>query len=194
MSRQLILASSSPYRRELLARLGLPFETAAPAIDETPAPDEPPRALVERLSRDKAGALRPRFPHALLIGSDQCVVLDDRIVGKPGTHEQARSQLLAASGRSVAVHTGLCLLDAATGVRWEDVVSYEIEFRELDADEIERYLQAERPYDCAGSVKSEGLGVSLLRHMRGDDPSALVGLPLIRLCDMLRAAGIQVPA
>lgn len=194
MNRQLVLASSSPYRRELLSRLQLPFEAISPDIDETPRKAETPQVMVRRLSESKATALRERFPEALLIGSDQCVVLGDSIIGKPGTHEAARAQLQAASGRQIEVHTGLCLLDAATAVAWNDVVSYEIVFRELDALEIERYLEIEQPYDCAGSVKSEGLGVALLKRMRGDDPSALIGLPLIRLCEMLRAAGMRIPA
>lgn len=193
MNRRLILASSSIYRRNLLERLHLPFETISPEIDETPHAGELPIPMVKRLSRDKAMALHKLAGNALIIGSDQCVVLGHRIIGKPKKHENARMQLRAASGQRVAVHTGVCLLDTATNVHWVDVVSYDIAFRELDEAEIERYLLTERPYDCAGSVKSEGLGVSLLRHMRGDDPSALIGLPLIRLCEMLRVAGIQIP-
>ncbi|AOV17070.1 septum formation protein Maf [Acidihalobacter aeolianus] len=193
MTRQLVLASSSRYRRALLERLRLPFTAASPDVDETPAAAESPRAMVERLSQAKAAALSTRFSEALIIGSDQCVVQGDRIIGKPGTHAAAREQLKAASGQRVEVLTGLCLLDAATQATWLDVVTYEVEFRTLDDAEIERYLLAEQPYDCAGSIQSEGLGIALLRHMRGDDPSALVGLPLIRLCEMLRAAGVSVP-
>lgn len=193
MKRSLILASSSPYRRQLLERLRLTFDVASPDIDETPLKNESPTDLVKRLSAQKAMILKERFPNALIIGSDQCVVLGKLILGKPGSHEVAREQLRASSGHEVKVHTGLCLYDAATSVQWVDTVNYEIAYRVLDEAEIDRYLLAEQPYDCAGSVKSEGLGVSLLRYMRGDDPSALVGLPLIRLCEMLRAAGIQIP-
>lgn len=189
----LILASSSPYRRELLARLLLPFVAASPDIDETPRPGEDPLAMVRRLSCAKAEALRASHPTALIIGSDQCAVLDGRTIGKPGHHAAAVEQLRACSGRSMLVHTGLCLLDATQGTSQVDVVSYDIRFRKLREAEIEDYLRLEQPYDCAGSVKSEGLGVSLLEHMRGDDPSALVGLPLIRLGAMLRQVGIAVP-
>ncbi|WP_455386141.1 Maf family protein [Acidihalobacter prosperus] len=191
--RALVLASSSRYRRELLARLHLPFASDSPDIDETPLDGEDPLAMVRRLSCAKAEALRSAHPDALIIGSDQCAVLDGRIIGKPGDHATAVAQLRASSGRSMMVHTGLCLLDTASGETQVDVVSYDILFRELDDAEIEAYLRLEQPYDCAGSVKSEGLGVSLLEHMRGDDPSALVGLPLIRLGAMLREAGLAVP-
>lgn len=191
--RPLVLASSSPYRRELLSRLRLSFVSGSPDIDETPLDGEGPLAMVKRLSCAKAEALRKTYPDALIIGSDQCAVLDGRIIGKPGDHAAAVVQLRASSGRSMMVHTGLCLFDAASGDAQVDVVSYDILFRELDDAEIEAYLHLEQPYDCAGSVKSEGLGVSLLEHMRGDDPSALVGLPLIRLGAMLREAGLAVP-
>jgi septum formation protein len=191
--RALVLASSSRYRRELLARLHLPFVSDSPDIDETPLDGEEPLAMVRRLSCAKAAALRGAHPDALIIGSDQCAVLDGRIIGKPGDHATAVAQLRASSGRSMMVHTGLCLLDTASGETQVDVVSYDILFRKLDDAEIEAYLRLEQPYDCAGSVKSEGLGVSLLEHMRGDDPSALVGLPLIRLGAMLREAGLAVP-
>ncbi|APZ42663.1 Maf family protein [Acidihalobacter ferrooxydans] len=191
--RELVLASSSPYRRELLQRLHLPFCSAAPEIDETAVRGESPQAMVRRLSLAKAQALGAAHPDALIIGSDQCAVLDARIIGKPGNHAAAVAQLRAASGRSMYVHTGLCLLDSASGAHQLDVVSYDVRFRTLDDAEIETYLALERPYDCAGSVKSEGLGASLLEHMRGDDPSALIGLPLIRLSTMLRAVGVAVP-
>lgn len=191
--RTLVLASSSPYRRELLSRLHLPFVSAAPEIDETPHSGEAPIDMVRRLSLTKARALRDAHPNALIIGSDQCAVLHGEIIGKPGDHAAAVAQLRAASGNSMLVHTGLCLLDTADDTEQLDVVSYDVRFRTLDDSEIETYLQIERPYDCAGSVKSEGLGISLLEHMRGDDPSALVGLPLIRLSAMLRNAGIGVP-
>lgn len=149
--------------------------------------------MVQRLSTAKADALRQTFPDALIIGSDQCVVLKGDVIGKPGSHKMASAQLRAASGCQEKVHTGLCLLDAKTGVKWQDVVDYDITFRQLDADEINRYLQIEKPYDCAGSLKAEGLGITLLKRMRGDDPTALIGLPLIRLSEMLRAAGINLP-
>lgn len=194
MTRQIVLASSSPYRRELLSRFNIPFDVQAPDMEETPLKDENPTEMVQRLSVAKADALRQFFPEALIIGSDQCVVLKGNIIGKPGSYEVAYKQLQAASGCHEKVLTGLCLLDAKTGVKWHDVVDYDIIFRQLDADEINRYLQFEKPYDCAGSLKAEGLGITLLKCMRGNDPTALIGLPLIRLSEMLRAAGIKLPA
>ncbi|ROR32643.1 Maf family protein [Inmirania thermothiophila] len=194
MSRRIVLASTSPYRRELLARLGLPFATAAPGVDETPRAGEAPAALVARLAEAKARAVAPAFPDALVIGSDQVAVLEDgTLLTKPGGHERARAQLAAASGRTVTFLTGLCLLDAATGAAQTDVVPFRVRFRTLDPERIERYLARERPYDCAGSFRSEGLGIALFRAMEGEDPTALVGLPLIRLVDFLAAAGVAVP-
>lgn len=188
----LILASSSPYRRELLARLGLPFESHAPNADETALPGEPPRDMVQRLARIKAEVLAPDYPRALIIGSDQCAELDGRVLGKPGSHERAVEQLTAASGREVTFHTGLCLYNALTGHARLTVVPYRVRFRSLDPAMIEDYLLREKPYDCAGSFRSEGLGVALFESMAGDDPSALIGLPLIALVGMLRQEGVAV--
>ncbi|WP_412852586.1 Maf family protein [Ectothiorhodospira shaposhnikovii] len=191
-ARTLVLASTSPFRRELLERLGLPFSTCAPDVDETPRPGESPAAMVARLARAKAEAVRDRFPGALIIGSDQCAELDGKILGKPGNHERAVAQLSAASGRSVAFHTGLCLLDAESGERQEAVEPFRVHFRTLGREEIEDYVHREQPYGCAGSFKSEGLGIALFERLEGDDPTALIGLPLIRLCRMLTRTGIPV--
>ncbi|MBD3619681.1 MAG: septum formation inhibitor Maf [Chromatiales bacterium] len=189
---RLILGSTSPFRRELLARLHLPFETAAPDIDETRLPDEPPPAYVQRLARLKAEAVAAQTTgEALIIGSDQCAVLGETILGKPHTHERAVAQLRACAGRVVTFHTGLCLLDTRTARTEVDDIRFEVGFRRLSDAEIDNYLRLEQPYNCAGSFKSEALGVALFDHLRGDDPSALVGLPLIRLLAMLRAAGVN---
>lgn len=187
---KLVLASSSPYRRALLCRLGLPFTTQAPMIDETCLPQETAEAMVRRLASAKARAVAE--PDSLVIGSDQCAVQDNHIVGKPQHHEQAVAQLKRWSGRAVTFLTSLCLLDCERDFEQVDVVAYSVHFRELTAAEIERYLRTEQPYDCAGSFKSEGLGVALFTRMEGSDPNALVGLPLIRLCEMLAAAGHPV--
>lgn len=189
---KLILASTSPYRRELLTRLGLDFETAAPNTDETRLPGETPKQLVRRLAEAKARAVAKDFPHALIIGSDQVAVLGDRILGKPGDHATAVQQLSAACGRRVSFLTGLCLYNSGNDRCQVDVVPYTVEFRALNAVQIDNYLKREQPYNCAGSFKSEGLGISLFRRMEGDDPNALIGLPLIRLIDMLTAEGINV--
>lgn len=189
----LLLASSSPYRRELLSRLRLPFACAAPDIDESHLPDEPACALVKRLAEQKARALAARHPGHLIIGSDQVAVLDDAILGKPHTFDKAFEQLSAASGREVVFLTGLALLNTQTGNCQVDVVPFSVHMRQLDAARIERYLRAEQPYDCAGSFKAEGLGVSLFQRTDGPDATSLVGLPLIRLVDMLLAEGVQVP-
>lgn len=189
---RLILGSTSPFRRELLARLHLPFETAAPDIDETRLPDEPPPAYVQRLARLKAEAVAAQTTgEALIIGSDQCAVLGETILGKPHTHERAVAQLRACAGRAVTFHTGLCLLDTRTARAEVDDIRFDVGFRQLSDAEIDNYLRLEQPYNCAGSFKSEALGVALFDHLRGDDPSALVGLPLIRLLAMLRAAGVN---
>lgn len=189
---KLVLGSTSPFRRELLERLQLDFDTAAPEIDEAPLAEESPADMVKRLARTKADAVAAQLSHpALVIGSDQCAVLDDRILGKPGTHENAVAQLRACSGRTVVFHTGLCLLDTRNGQSLVDDVLFEVGFRDLDDAEIETYLRREQPYNCAGSFKSEALGIALFRHLRGDDPSALIGLPLIRLLEMLRQAGLN---
>ncbi|MBB1609963.1 MULTISPECIES: nucleoside triphosphate pyrophosphatase [unclassified Pseudomonas] len=191
--RPLILASSSPYRRELLQRLRLPFECASPDIDESPLPGESPEQLVRRLAEAKARALAARFPEHLIIGSDQAAVQGQAILGKPHTLERAMEQLKASSGSSVSFLTGLALLDSASGRCQVDCIPFRVHFRELDEARIHRYLEAERPFDCAGSFKAEGLGVSLFRATEGEDGTSLVGLPLIRLVDMLLAEGVQVP-
>jgi len=189
---KLILASSSKYRRELLERLMIPFDVDVPDIDETPRPDEPPEQLVERLAIAKAQAVAKRHGDALIIGSDQVAVHDRQIVGKPYTHERAVEQLRAASGKAVSLYTGLALLNAATGRVQSEVVPFRVVFRRLNDNQIENYLRKERPYHCAGSVKSEGLGVALLERFEGDDPATLIGLPLIRLIRMLENERIGV--
>lgn len=189
----LLLASSSAYRRELLARLGLPFVCQSPDIDESQRSGETARALVERLAREKALALADSHPAHLIIGSDQVAVLGERILGKPHTFEKAREQLLAASGATVTFLTGLALLNSRTGTCQVDCVPFIVTLRQLDPERIERYLRAEQPYDCAGSFKAEGLGVSLFQSTEGPDATSLIGLPLIRLVDMLLAEGVQIP-
>lgn len=188
----IILASTSPFRRELLSRLTLPFETAAPDIDESRLPRESPQDMVRRLSEAKAYAGAPAFK-ALVIGSDQVATVGDDVLGKPGSHERAAAQLRRLSGRSVTFLTGLCLLNTATDEVQVDVVPFRVHFRNLDEGQIERYLRHDLPYHCAGSFKSEGLGITLFERMEGDDPTALVGLPLIRLTDMLASAGVKLP-
>lgn len=192
MPKKIVLASTSPYRRELLARLGLPFETANPKTDETPRPGEAPEATALRLSEAKARAVAAEFPDALVIGSDQVAVLDGEVFGKPGDHARAAAQLQRLRGRTVDFFTGLCLLDAASGRAQVRGVSTLVTFRNLSDDEIENYLRREQPYNCAGAAKSEGLGIALLSRMEGDDPNALIGLPLIALCDMLRTEGVAI--
>lgn len=191
--RPLVLGSTSRYRRELLQRLGLPFEVAAPEVDETPQPGETPAALARRLALAKARAVARRFPQALVIGSDQVADLDGEPLGKPGDHARATAQLRRMRGRDVVFQTALAVVCEASGYVGEDLAPVHVRFRDLDDDEIERYLRAEQPYDCAGSAKSEGLGIALLESIGNDDPTALVGLPLIRTCRLLRAAGLQVP-
>ena len=188
----LVLASTSPFRKELLQRLGIPFETAAPDVDEFPLANETPAALVRRLSEAKARAIG-KLRQGLIIGSDQVATTGNDILGKPGTHPRAIEQLQYLSGRLVTFHTGLCLLNSATNEAQVDVIPFKVQFRQLDEEQIERYLQADQPYNCAGSFKSEGLGITLFERMDGDDPSALVGLPLIRLTSMLAAAGVVLP-
>ena len=190
--RRLILASTSPFRRELLARLGLPFSTQTPGTDESLQPGEDALALVARLAELKAQAVARREPAALIIGSDQTAVLDGEIIGKPGDHERAAGQLQRASGRTVAFYTGLCLLDSASGQRQIAVDVFKVVFRRLTSEMIESYLRREQPYHCAGSFKSEGLGIALFERLEGDDPTSLIGLPLIRLTRMLEAAGVAV--
>ncbi len=189
---KLILASSSPFRRELLARLMIPFEVVIPDVDESPHPDEPPGRLVERLAIAKARAVAAQVPDALVIGSDQVAVHEGVIVGKPLTHERAVAQLRQASGKAVVLHTGLALVNSASGRVQSEVVPYRVVFRTLTDAQIENYLNKEQPYNCAGSVKSEGLGVALLERFEGEDPATLVGLPLIRLVRMLETEGVAV--
>jgi septum formation protein len=189
---KLILASSSPYRRELLSRLMIPFEVDVPDIDESPLPNERPAALVERLAIAKARAVAARHPGSLVIGSDQVAVHGNEIVGKPHTHERAVAQLRAASGSVVTLYTGLALVDSDSGRTQSEVVPYRVQFRRLSDEQIENYLRKEKPYHCAGSVKSEGLGVALLERFEGDDPATLIGLPLIRLVRLLENEGLRV--
>ncbi|MGE7991951.1 Maf family protein [Pseudomonas sp. NPDC089554] len=189
----LLLASSSPYRRELLQRLRLPFTWASPDIDEQRLKDEPATELVRRLAKEKAEALAASHPGHLIIGSDQVAVLGEQILGKPHTFERACEQLLAASGQQVTFLTGLTLLNSATGQYQVDCVPFTVTLRELDRERVERYVNAEQPLDCAGSFKAEGLGVSLFQQTHGSDATSLVGLPLIRLVDMLIKEGVQVP-
>jgi len=185
----LILGSSSPYRRDLLARLRIPFEVATPDIDETPLPGERAEATALRLSRLKAEAIAARHPGALVIGSDQVCTLDGAQIGKPGTHDKALAQLKLMRGRSVTFHSALCLLDSRTGVAQLADVQTHVTFRDLSDAELNAYLHTETPYDCAGSAKAEGLGIALLSRVESDDPTALIGLPLIALTGMLRQVG-----
>jgi len=189
---RLVLASTSPYRKALLERLQLAFETARPEVDETRLADESAEALVARLAEAKARAVAQGMDDALVIGSDQVAVLDGHILGKPGGHEQAVAQLERASGKTVRFLTGLCLVNAATGEAQLEVVPFEVEFRTLTAEQIEHYLRREQPYNCAGSFKSEGLGIALFERLHGDDPNTLIGLPLIRLTRMLEREGLAV--
>ena len=189
----LLLASSSVYRRDLLSRLRLPFTCSSPDIDESHRPGESALELVKRLSLEKAQALAASHPAHLIIGSDQVAVLNDQIIGKPHTFDKARQQLLNASGASVSFLTGLTLLNSQTGEYETDCVPFTVHMRTLSTEQIERYLHAEQPYDCAGSFKAEGLGVSLFQRTEGDDATSLVGLPLIRLVDMLLAQGVAIP-
>lgn len=190
---RLVLASTSIYRKQLLERLGLTFEVARPELDEAPLVGESPIATAERLALEKARAVATSFPDALIIGSDQVAHQGNQRFGKPGTIENACAQLRNMSGKSVFFHTAVCLYNSRTGNHQLAGVPTEARFRALSNEEIERYVQRELPLDCAGSAKSEGLGVSLLEYMRGDDPTALIGLPLITLAQMLRAEGIQIP-
>ena len=191
-SPRLVLASTSPFRRELLGRLGLPFDTASPDTDETALPGETPEATALRLSEWKARAVADRFPDALIIGSDQVAVLDGKIYGKPGTHERAVEQLRTMRGRAVNFFTGLCLYNTATGTVRTVGIPTLVSFRKLTDSEIENYLRREQPYNCAGSAKSEGLGIAIIEKLQGDDPNALIGLPLIALCTLLREEGVAV--
>ncbi|MFK7913733.1 MAG: nucleoside triphosphate pyrophosphatase [Pseudomonadales bacterium] len=190
----LLLGSSSRYRAEVLARLGLPFEQASPNIDETPQHGELPQDLVLRLAREKGAALASAHPDALIISSDQVASIDDQILGKPHTSERAEAQLTLLSGRHVTFYTSIALLEAATGQVQCDLDVTRVQFRSLSAGEISDYVAREQPLDCAGAFKSEGLGVALFEAIETRDPAALIGLPLIRLCAMLAAAGAPVLA
>ena len=192
LPRPLILGSTSAYRRELLQRLHLPFEAVPPEVDETPRPHELPATLALRLSLTKAHEVAARHPEAVVIGSDQVADLDGQPLGKPGTAERARAQLRQMSGRRVVFHTGVAVVCRATGFERAVLVPVTVRFRPLSEAEIAAYLSIEQPYDCAGSAKVEGLGIALLQSVESDDPTALVGLPLIRTCELLRAAGVPV--
>lgn len=187
----LILASTSRYRRELLERLRLPFRVESPEVDETPWPGERPTDLAQRLAVAKARAVSAKHPDAVVIGSDQVADLDGVPIGKPGTHERALEQLRAMSGRSIVFQTAVAVVCEASGFAGAALVPVTVRFRRLGEAEIEHYLRTEQPYDCAGSAKSETLGIALLDAIESDDPSALVGLPLIRTCGLLRQAGID---
>lgn len=187
---RLILASSSQYRRELLARLHLPFEAIAPHIDETPFPSEAPEATALRLARAKAEAIALAHPGALVIGSDQVATLDGEQIGKPGDHARALAQLQTMRGREVVFHTALCLWDGRAGTAELENVQVFVRLRDLPDAELDAYLRIEQPYDCAGSAKNEGLGIALIERIDSSDPTALTGLPLIALTGMLRRAGV----
>ncbi|WP_296501549.1 Maf family nucleotide pyrophosphatase [Rhodoferax sp.] len=190
--RKLILGSTSPYRRELLARLRIPFEVAAPDVDETAQASETPKQLACRLAMAKARAVATQFPACVVIGSDQVAELDGQALGKPGNHARATAQLQQMRGKTVIFQTAVAVVCLETGFAQMDLAQVKVKFRALSDAEIEAYLQAETPYDCAGSAKSEGLGIALLESIDNDDPTALVGLPLIRTCRMIQAAGVKV--
>jgi septum formation protein len=190
---KLVLASTSAYRRALLERFGLPFVTARPEVDETPLPGETPPATANRLAMAKARAVAEDHADALIIGSDQVAHLGDEVFGKPGTVERAIAQLQRMRGKTVVFHTALALVNTRSGAMRTDSVPTRVVFRDLSDAEIVRYVDKERPLDCAGSAKSEGLGITLLESLSGDDPTALVGLPLIALARMLRAEGVTLP-
>lgn len=191
-TRALILGSTSRYRHELLSRLGVRFEAIAPNVDETPCSGERPVDLALRLAIAKARDVAQRHPQAVVIGSDQVADLGGEPLGKPGTHERAVAQLRRMRGQTVVFQTALAVVCLATGFEQSDIAGVRVVFRDLSDDEIESYLRAEQPYDCAGSAKSEGLGIALLERIDNDDPTALIGLPLIRTCRMIRAAGVKI--
>jgi len=190
---QIILGSTSPFRRDLLNKLGINFSTAAPDINEQTRPNEAAAEMVTRLAYEKAEAVGFRHPNALIIGSDQVACIEGQILGKPGNRENAIAQLLAASGKCVTFYTGLCLLNTANSQKQVSCETFNVYFRNLERIQIERYLDQEEPYNCAGSFKSEGLGIALFERLEGDDPNTLIGLPLIRLVSMLQNEGIQIP-
>ncbi len=189
---QLVLASTSPFRKQLLEKLKLEFTTDSPDIDESRLVGETPEALVARLAEQKAVAVAERHPNSLIIGSDQVAVNDGEILGKPGNHDKAVAQLQSTSGQRVTFLTGLCLYNSATGDSQLEVVPFGVVFRELSESQIENYLNAEQPYNCAGSFKSEAMGIALFERLEGEDPNTLIGLPLIRLVRMLEAEGVRV--
>jgi septum formation protein len=189
----LILGSTSPFRRALLERLEIPFMVESPQTNEARLPDESADALVLRLAEAKARDVAKRHSAAIIIGSDQVAGIGDALVGKPGNRENAIAQLTAASGKAVVFHTGLCLLNSASGRLQSAVEQFTVHFRELDTDQIARYVEREKPFDCAGSFKSEGYGITLFSALEGRDPNCLIGLPLIRLIEMLGAEGIALP-
>ena len=191
-NREVVLGSTSRYRHELLTRLRIPFSVAAPDVDETPAPGESPRELALRLALAKARAVAARHPEAVVIGSDQVADLAGQPLGKPGEHARAVQQLRQMRGQTVIFQTALAVVCQATGFEQVDLAEVKVVFRDLSDEEIENYLQAEKPYDCAGSAKSEGLGIALLESIDNDDPTALVGLPLIRTARLLRQAGVPL--
>lgn len=190
--KSLILGSSSPFRKALLEKLDLSFESDSPDIDETPLKNEKPEDMVARLAKLKALAIAERHPNALIIASDQCATLDGEIIGKPGEHDKAVEQLTKASGRAVTFYTSLCVLDSGTEQTEELVEPFHVYFRELGESQIENYLKKEEPYNCAGSFKSEGLGIALFERLEGKDPNTLIGLPLIELIRVLGKFGVDV--
>jgi septum formation protein len=192
MSKTLVLASTSPFRKEILSRLHIAFETFAPLVDETPLENESPSQLVTRLSILKANSAKSEYPRALIIGSDQVAVIDNTILGKPGNHEQAVKQLNQASGKQVDFLTGLSVINTETHQIQTDMVNFSVKFRQLTSTQIENYLKLDKPYNCAGSFKSEGLGIALLDRMIGSDPTSIIGLPLIRLVRMLEAEAFSI--
>ncbi len=189
---KLILASTSPFRKAILEKLGIAFGTASPQTDETALENETPQALVKRLSIAKAKAVAEKMDNALVIGSDQVAIIDNEILGKPHTHEKAAKQLQKASGKTVRFYTGLCLYNANTKTYQSEVVPFDVVFRKLSNEMIENYLQREKPYNCAGSFKSEALGIVLFEKLLGDDPNTLMGLPLIRLVRMLEKENFHI--
>jgi len=194
MQRALVLGSTSRYRQELLQRLRIPFSIAAPDVDETPQSGETPAALAMRLALAKARAVASAFPQAVVIGSDQVADLDGVPLGKPGTHDRAVAQLRQMRGRTVIFQTAVAVVCQASGFEQASLAAVKVRFRQLSDEAIENYLQAEQPYDCAGSAKSEGLGIALLEAIDSDDPTALIGLPLIRTCQLIETAGIRLLA
>ena len=190
---KIILASSSPYRKELLKRLDITFTTVSPEVNERYFQDELISDYVLRLAKTKAESIVSKNDSSLIIAADQALQCDKKILGKPGNYNKAKEQLIFMSNRSLTFYTGLCLINTETKIIEKDVVSFRVDFRKLTESEIENYLVKEKPYDCVGSFKSEKLGISLLKKMNGDDPTALIGLPLIRLCKMLRNQGVDIP-